>query len=184
MNRPFARILITSWGMFFGSGYAWSQTVGPQSPPPPSSPQQIVGATHYDGWYTFNGNLENQKYSQSDLITPQNVGKLEKVWEVHTGDVSNGNGKIPLTDWSATPLFVNDTVYVSTPFYRIFAISGGSASNTHFSLPVWALTANTVPGGASASAQSLPAQPINSVSLYTVGGWRMESGHLLLVVFH
>jgi len=123
MNRPFARILITSWGMFFGSGYAWSQTVGPQSPPPPSSPQQIVGATHYDGWYTFNGNLENQKYSQSDLITPQNVGKLEKVWEVHTGDVSNGNAKIPLTDWSATPLFVNDTVYVSTPFYRIFAIA-------------------------------------------------------------
>jgi quinoprotein glucose dehydrogenase len=30
---------------------------------------------------------------------------------------------IPLTDWSATPLFVNDTVYVSTPFYRIFAIA-------------------------------------------------------------
>ena len=25
-------------------------------------------------------------------------------------------------DWSATPLFVNNTVYVSTPLYRVFAI--------------------------------------------------------------
>jgi len=90
---------------------------------PSSSPEQIVGAMHYDGWYTFNGNLEDQKYSQVDQITPQNVARLEKVWEVHTGDVSNGRGEIPLSDWSATPLFVNDTVYVSTPFYRIFAIA-------------------------------------------------------------
>ena len=88
----------------------------------PALAQPPVGATHYDGWYTFNGNLEEQKYSEADQITPQNVGQLEKVWEVHTGDVSDGSGKIPLTDWSATPLFVNNTVYVSTPFYRIFAV--------------------------------------------------------------
>ena len=85
--------------------------------PPPA------GAAQYQGWYTFNGNIENQKYSQAAQITPQNVGKLAKAWEVHTGDVSDGSGKIPLSDWSATPLFVNDTVYVSTPFYRIFAIT-------------------------------------------------------------
>ena len=83
----------------------------------------MVGATHYDGWYTFNGDLEGQKFSAADQITPQNVGKLQKAWEVHTGDVSDGSGKIPLSDWSATPLFVNDTVYVSTPFYRIFALA-------------------------------------------------------------
>src|SRR5690606_38081382 len=56
-------------------------------------------------------------------ITPQNVAHLQKVWEVHTGDVSTGKGKTPASDWSATPLFVNDTVYVGTPFYRIFAIA-------------------------------------------------------------
>ena len=123
MNRPFSRFLIASWSLLLGSGYAWSQAVEPQSRPPAAPPQQIVGATHYDGWYTFNGDLESQKYSQADQITPQNVGQLRKVWEVHTGDVSDGSGKIPLTDWSATPLFVNDTVYVSTPFYRVFAIA-------------------------------------------------------------
>src|SRR6202035_939382 len=65
-----------------------------------------------------------------------------------------------------------------------FASSGGSASNVHFSLPLCASTANTVPGGSSASAQSLPAQPMNRVSLYTVGGCRTESGHLALILFH
>jgi quinoprotein glucose dehydrogenase len=81
-----------------------------------------VGATQYTGWYTFNGNVENQKFSDATQITPQNVAKLVKAWETHTGDVSDGSGKIPVTDWSATPLFVNDTVYVSTPFYRVFAL--------------------------------------------------------------
>lgn len=71
---------------------------------------------------TFNGDLEAQKYSTANEITPQNVDKLQKAWEVHTGDVSDGSGSKPMSVWSATPLFVNDTVYVSTPFYRIFAL--------------------------------------------------------------
>jgi quinoprotein glucose dehydrogenase len=122
MNRPILSALTASWFTLAGSSHGWSQAAVPQ-PPPTDAPPSIVGAAHYDGWYTFNGNLENQKYSQADQITPQNVAKLQKAWEVHTGDVSDGSGKIPLTDWSATPLFVNDTVYVSTPFYRIFAIA-------------------------------------------------------------
>lgn len=123
MKRLFASMLIGAACCVNFAGGAWSQTTAPQTQPPSAPAAQIAGATHYDGWYTFNGNLENQKYSEADQITPQNVGELQKVWEVHTGDVSDGSGKIPLTDWSATPLFVNDTVYVSTPFYRVFAIA-------------------------------------------------------------
>ena len=75
-------------------------------------------------WATFNGELNAQKYSPAAQITPDNVGSLTKAWEVHTGDVSTGNDKNgpPASDWSATPLFVNDTIYVSTPFYRILAL--------------------------------------------------------------
>ena len=125
MNRPVACALIAFWGIVFGSGNGWSQTAAPQSP---AGSQPVVGATHYDGWYTFNGNLENQKISQADQITPQNVGKLQKVWEVHTGDVSDGSGKIPLTDWSATPLFVNDTVYVRLSPGLVLTVSAGPPS--------------------------------------------------------
>lgn len=75
-----------------------------------------------DSWATFNGDLRAQKYSPADQITPDNVGKLKKVWEYHTGDVSDGSGDIPTSVWSATPLFVNDTLYLGTPFYRIIAL--------------------------------------------------------------
>jgi quinoprotein glucose dehydrogenase len=91
-----------------------------------------------DAWSTFNGDLAAQKYSPLTQITPQNVGQLKVAWRTHTGDVSTGgeppigmhmkpgaDGKVPwfpATVWSATPLFVNDTVYLGTPFYRIFAL--------------------------------------------------------------
>jgi quinoprotein glucose dehydrogenase len=74
-------------------------------------------------WPTFNGDLKAQKYSTLTAITPSNVKNLTEAWQLHTGDVSDGSGGIPKTVWSATPLFVNDTLYLATPFYRIFALA-------------------------------------------------------------
>ena len=105
--------------LLFGSALAQSPSDSPAS----TREKPAVGTTHYEGWYTFNGDLENRKFSEADQITPQNVAGLQKAWEVHTGDMSDGSGSIPVSDWSATPLFVNGTVYVSTPFYRVFAIA-------------------------------------------------------------
>ncbi|MGH8257219.1 MAG: pyrroloquinoline quinone-dependent dehydrogenase, partial [Steroidobacteraceae bacterium] len=96
-------------------GIAPAMAANPAQPPPAQGAQNPT-------WYTFNGDLRAQKYSTATEITPQNVGKLRVAWQLHTGDMSNGSGKIPPSDWSATPLFVNDTVYVGTPFYRIFAL--------------------------------------------------------------
>jgi len=79
----------------------------------PSAPQT---------WATFNGDLAAQKYSAETQITPANVGDLQVAWQMHTGDKSDGHGKTPASVWSATPLFVNDTLYLGTPFYRIFAL--------------------------------------------------------------
>ncbi|WP_319529895.1 pyrroloquinoline quinone-dependent dehydrogenase [uncultured Cohaesibacter sp.] len=73
-------------------------------------------------WDSFHGQLNAQKYSPLTEINTHNVGDLEKVWEVHTGDVSDGSGDLPATVWSATPVFANDTLYIGTPFYRILAL--------------------------------------------------------------
>lgn len=73
-------------------------------------------------WTSFHGGEMGQKFSRSVQITPENVGQLEKVWELHTGDVSNGKGDIPGTVWSATPIVANETVYIGTPFYRVIAV--------------------------------------------------------------
>ena len=70
-------------------------------------------------WDAFGGNQQAQKYSTATQITPENVKGLKRAWSVHTGDVSSGRRS---TTWGATPLFVNNTVYVGTPWYRIVAM--------------------------------------------------------------
>ena len=70
-------------------------------------------------WDAFGGNQQAQKYSTATQITPENVKNLKRAWSIHTGDVSSGPRS---TTWGATPLFVNDTVYVGTPWYRIVAV--------------------------------------------------------------
>ncbi|WP_091846457.1 pyrroloquinoline quinone-dependent dehydrogenase [Palleronia pelagia] len=73
-------------------------------------------------WTGFHGQLNAQKYSPLDQITTENVGRLEKAWEVFTGDVSDGTGDLPGTVWSATPIYANGMLYIGTPFYRVLAL--------------------------------------------------------------
>ncbi|MCZ4261135.1 pyrroloquinoline quinone-dependent dehydrogenase [Limimaricola sp. G21655-S1] len=73
-------------------------------------------------WPGFHGDLQARKYSPLTEITAANVHLLEPVWEVETGDVSDGSGDLPQTVWSATPVYANETLYVGTPFYRILAL--------------------------------------------------------------
>ncbi|KJW94620.1 pyrroloquinoline quinone-dependent dehydrogenase [Enterobacter hormaechei] len=77
-------------------------------------------------WDSFHGQLNAQKYSPLTQITADNVGKLTKIWEFHTGDVSDGKGDTPATVWSATPIFANDTLYIGTPFDRLIALDPGT----------------------------------------------------------
>ncbi len=91
----------------------------------------LPASAQSDQWPTFNGDAMAQKYSTATQITPQNVARLRQVWSLHTGDVSDGapgpdGGKRGRTSWSATPLFVNDTVYVGTPYSRVFAVAPDS----------------------------------------------------------
>lgn len=82
----------------------------------------VMPAAHAQQWDSFHGQLSAQKYSPLDQINTGNVARLEKAWQFHTGDVSDGTGKLPASVWSATPIFANDTLYISTPFYRVFAL--------------------------------------------------------------
>lgn len=75
-----------------------------------------------DSWTAFHGDLASTKFSNAGTITPETVGDLERAWEYHTGDVSDGSGDLPQTVWSATPVYANGTLYLGTPFYRIVAL--------------------------------------------------------------
>lgn len=95
-----------------GGDASRQDNAGPPIPLVPESPT----------WDSFHGQLNAQKYSPLDQINVDNVGELEKVWEIHTGDVSDGSGDLPPSVWSATPVFANDTLYIGTPFYRVLAL--------------------------------------------------------------
>ncbi|QDY43907.1 pyrroloquinoline quinone-dependent dehydrogenase [Candidatus Pantoea soli] len=88
----------------------------------PATPLVPATAT----WDSFHGQLNAQKYSPLTQITAENVGKLKKIWEFHTGDVSDGKGDTPATVWSATPVFANETIYIGTPFDRLIALDPGT----------------------------------------------------------
>lgn len=79
----------------------------------------MMAANDDQVWDAFGGNQQAQKYSTATQITPENVKNLKRAWSIHTGDVSSGPRS---TTWGATPLFVNNTVYVGTPWYRIVAV--------------------------------------------------------------
>ena len=98
---------------------AGSTATGDTASQAPAAPTQAT-------WDSFHGQLNAQKYSPLTQITAANVQHLEKVWEFHTDDMSDGSGKVPATVWSATPIFANDTIYIGTPFYRLIALDPGT----------------------------------------------------------
>ncbi len=73
-------------------------------------------------WTHFHGDLASTKFADVESFTSETVGRLERAWEVRTGDVSDGSGELPASVWSATPIYVNGTLYISTPFYRVLAL--------------------------------------------------------------
>ena len=73
-------------------------------------------------WRSIGGHPGGQRFSHLTQITPDNVSQLEVAWTYRTGDVSNGTDKHGPTAFEATPLVVDGTMYLCTPFNRIIAL--------------------------------------------------------------
>ena len=75
-------------------------------------------------WASYGGTAQAERYSPLTQITLENVEHLEKAWEYHTGDVSDGKGEVAAqTAFEATPILVDQTLYVPTPFNRVIALN-------------------------------------------------------------
>jgi quinoprotein glucose dehydrogenase len=74
-------------------------------------------------WPEYAGTWEAQHYSPLTQINRENVGHLKVAWTYHTGDVSDGKGNVPSTTaFEATPILVEGTLYVCSPFNRVIAL--------------------------------------------------------------
>jgi quinoprotein glucose dehydrogenase len=73
-------------------------------------------------WTAYGGG-KGLRYSPLADITRDNLHRLEVAWVHHTGDVSDGEGAVrSTTAYEATPLLVAGTLYVCSPFNRVFAL--------------------------------------------------------------
>jgi quinoprotein glucose dehydrogenase len=79
------------------------------------------------GWEYWGGDAGGTRFSPLNQITPENVGNLVRAWEFRTGDLDS---RPPLamarTKFEATPLFVEDSLILCSPFNEVIALDPGT----------------------------------------------------------
>jgi quinoprotein glucose dehydrogenase len=77
-----------------------------------------------EGWEHYGGDAGGQRYSELTQLTPENVEGLEVAWTHRHGDWRGGRGRDARTEiaFEATPILAGGTLYVCTPFNRVFAL--------------------------------------------------------------
>jgi quinoprotein glucose dehydrogenase len=73
-------------------------------------------------WPNYGNDPGGMRYSALAQINRENVSKLKVAWIFHTGDVSDGSGGRKRSGFEATPILVDGTLYVTTPFNRVIAL--------------------------------------------------------------
>ncbi|MBD8804706.1 membrane-bound PQQ-dependent dehydrogenase, glucose/quinate/shikimate family [Pseudomonas syringae] len=74
-------------------------------------------------WVAYGGTPSGQRFSSLDQINPQTINKLSVAWEYHTGDLRDADKDAGEYTFEATPLKVNNRVYVCTPHNEVHAIN-------------------------------------------------------------
>jgi quinoprotein glucose dehydrogenase len=62
------------------------------------------------------------RYSLLTDIDRSNVGRLRVAWTFYTGDASGGQNGRPRSGFQTTPIFVDGTLYVTTPTNQVIAL--------------------------------------------------------------
>jgi quinoprotein glucose dehydrogenase len=73
-------------------------------------------------WPNYGNDPGGMRYSQLSQINRENVSKLKVAWIFHTGDVSDGSHNRKRSGFEATPILVDGSLYVTTPFNRVIAL--------------------------------------------------------------
>ena len=84
-------------------------------------------AASSDSWDHWGGDQGGLRFSKLDQITPANVGNLVRAWEYRTGDLeSRPPVAMKRTKFESTPLFVEDSLILCSPFNEVIALDPGT----------------------------------------------------------
>ena len=76
-----------------------------------------------EDWTAYGGTTDGLRFSQLNQITKDNVNKLDVAWTYHTGDVRDAEKDASEYTFEATPLKVNNMLYICTPHNEIHALN-------------------------------------------------------------
>ncbi|HSN72109.1 MAG TPA: PQQ-binding-like beta-propeller repeat protein, partial [Steroidobacteraceae bacterium] len=81
-----------------------------------------------DGWPHYGGDHGGQRYSPLAQIDRSNVGQLEVAWTYRTGELGEGFRRRDKLAFEATPILVEDRLYLSTPTNIVIALDPASGT--------------------------------------------------------
>ncbi|MTD26306.1 membrane-bound PQQ-dependent dehydrogenase, glucose/quinate/shikimate family [Erwinia sorbitola] len=84
-----------------------------------SSDTDVAG----NDWTAYGGTANGLRFSSLKQITKDNVNKLDVAWIYHTGDVRDAEKDATEYTFEATPLKVNNSVYICTPHNEVHALN-------------------------------------------------------------
>jgi quinoprotein glucose dehydrogenase len=120
--------VVASFAILGSTGGAPALALPAQSSPGMTDPSALaVGAD----WPAYGGTEAAWRYSPLTEINPGNVGKLRKVWEVHTGGLPADPNYAKLYGTENTPLKVGNLLYTCTAKNIIIALDAATGK------PVW-----------------------------------------------
>lgn len=77
-------------------------------------------------WYAYGGDAGGTRYAPLDQIRPDNVGNLELAWTYRTGELGEGSPVADKLTFETTPLFFEETLYLSTAFGEVIALDAAT----------------------------------------------------------
>src|SRR5262245_45773344 len=78
----------------------------------------IAADTKSTEWPTYGHDAGGMRFSPLKLITPANVGRLQRTWVYHMRPFAAA----PFAGSSSTPLVINGVMYAATPYGRVVAL--------------------------------------------------------------
>jgi quinoprotein glucose dehydrogenase len=108
-------------------------------PPTGAATTQI---TTQDDWPCYGHDEGGMRFSPLTQIDRSNVAGLAVAWTFHTGDISDGKGRLKRSGFETTPIVVDGRLYLTTPFNRIIALDAETGKQVWTYNPKTELTWN------------------------------------------
>ena len=96
------------------------------APSTPAVPSETTAFSGDDEWSSYGGDPGGTRFAPFAQITRDNVIQLEPAWTYRTGELGQGLASARMMAFEATPIFVRDTLYLSTPTNIVIAVDAAS----------------------------------------------------------